>query len=56
MQRYVVPHFQKKNELRQISYDYSNANREVFVGSAQKAVETEIAKQQAREDAKKAGE
>jgi len=42
MARYVIPHFNKKNDLRQTSYDYSHKNREVFVGAAQAAVENEI--------------
>ena len=37
--RYVMPHFQRSNELRQFSYDYSTANREAFVGAAQRGVE-----------------
>ena len=42
MARYVIPHFQKKNLLRRASYDYSAANREVFVGTAQAAVQAAI--------------
>ena len=42
MARYVAPHFQGKNELRQFSYDYSHRNREVFVGAASRAVQAEI--------------
>jgi len=49
MARYVVPHFQNKNDLRQESYDYSHKNRDVFVGQAQKAVEHEIQKQADKE-------
>ncbi len=40
--RYVFPHFQGSNRLRDISYDYSHANRDVFVGRASQAVQTEI--------------
>lgn len=49
MARYVIPHFQNKNKLRRQSYDYSHANREVFVGAAQKAVKDEIQKLEAKE-------
>jgi limonene 1,2-monooxygenase len=54
MARYVVPHFNGKNRLRQVSYDYSHANREVFVGQAQAAVETEIQRQADKESGRKA--
>ena len=40
--RYVFPHFQNSNKLRDISYDYSHSNRDVFVGRAADAVQTEI--------------
>jgi len=56
MTRYVMPHFQNKNELRRISYDYSFSNRDVFVGAAQKAVETEIQRQQDKESGQTAAE
>lgn len=46
MSRYVVPHFNKRNVLRETSYDYSARNRDVFVGAAQAAVEAEIKKRQ----------
>jgi len=49
MARYVMPHFQKRNELRRFSYDYSAENREMFVGSAQAAVAAAIEKQKQRE-------
>ena len=49
MARYVVPYFNKKNNLRRTSYDYSHANREVFVGAAQAAVEKEIERQAEKE-------
>ena len=52
MTRYVMPHFQKKFDLRQASYDYSLANREAFVGAAQQAVDAEINKQQEKEAAR----
>ena len=42
MARYVIPHFNRKNDQRRASYDYSHRNREVFVGAAQAAVEHEI--------------
>lgn len=44
MARYVVPHFQKKNKLREISYRHSADSRDVWVESAQAAVEAEIDK------------
>ena len=40
--RYVFPHFQNSNKLRDISYDYSHSNRDVVVGRAADAVQTEI--------------
>ena len=40
--RYVFPHFQGSNRLRDISYDYSYKNRDVFVGRAADAVQSEI--------------
>ncbi len=40
--RYVFPYFQNSNKLRDISYDYSHSNRDVFVGRAADAVQTEI--------------
>lgn len=46
--RYVMPHFQGSNGLRDFSYDYSHKNRDVFVGAASKAVQTEIERYQAR--------
>ncbi|MDP6688280.1 MAG: LLM class flavin-dependent oxidoreductase [Alphaproteobacteria bacterium] len=49
MARYVVPHFNAKNDQRRASYDYSHRNREVFVGAAQAAVEHEIERQAERE-------
>ena len=51
MSRYVVPHFNKRNVLRQTSYSYSAENRDVFVGAAQAAVEAEIKKRQEAEAA-----
>ena len=44
MARYVMPHFQSKNALRDFSYDYSFKNREAFVGAAQTAIQGEIDK------------
>jgi len=42
--RYVMPHFQRSNTLREYSYNYSFRNRDKFVGAAAAAVETEIKK------------
>ena len=42
MASYVVPYFNKKNNLRQASYDYSHANLPAFIVAAQAAVEKEI--------------
>ena len=42
MSRYVAPHFQGLNGLRQASYDYSFENRDVFVGKAAAAVQEAI--------------
>ena len=42
MSRYVAPHFQGLNSLRQASYDYSFENRDVFVGKAAAAVQQAI--------------
>jgi len=47
--RYVFPHFQNSNKLRDISYDYSHSNRDVFVGKAADAVQTEIDRYQERQ-------
>jgi limonene 1,2-monooxygenase len=47
--RYVFPHFQNSNKLRDISYDYSHSNRDVFVGRAADAVQTEIDRYQERQ-------
>ena len=52
MARYVMPHFQNSNRLRVASYDYSAANRDMFVGSAQKAVNAEIERYKERETSK----
>ena len=49
MARYVIPHFQNKNQLRRQSYDYSFENRDLFVGSAQEAVRHEIQKLEEKE-------
>ncbi|MCB1742468.1 MAG: LLM class flavin-dependent oxidoreductase [Gammaproteobacteria bacterium] len=48
MARYVIPHFQRKNELRRQSYDYSLENRDVFVGAASEAVQSEIDRHRSR--------
>jgi limonene 1,2-monooxygenase len=40
--RYVFPHFQNSNGLRDLSYEYSHTNRDAFVGQATQAVQTEI--------------
>ncbi len=52
MSRHVAPRFQELNDLRRESYDYSHANREVFVGRAAEAVQAEIDKEKARGDAR----
>ena len=49
MSRYVAPHFQDLNRLRRTSYDYSFANRDVFVGRGAEAVQAEIDRQAERE-------
>lgn len=46
--RYVAPHFQHSNRLREFSYDYSFKNRDAFVGQAADAVQAEIDRYQAR--------
>ena len=51
MSRYVAPHFQGLNDLRRASYEYSHENREVFVGEAAAAVQAEIDKQAAKDQA-----
>lgn len=56
MARYVVPHFQKKNDLRRTSYDYSHRNRDVFVGAAAAAVQSEIERQAEKEAKAQAGD
>jgi limonene 1,2-monooxygenase len=56
MARYVVPHFQKKNDLRRTSYDYSHRNREVFVGAGAAAVQSEIERQAQKEAKAQAGD
>ncbi len=48
MGRYVLPHFRKKNALRNASYDYSLHNRDQFLGAAQAAVQSEIDKRAAK--------
>jgi len=48
--RYVFPHFQGSNRQRDFSYDYSHANRDVFVGQAAQAVQTEIDTYQKRKE------
>lgn len=50
--RYVMPHFKNANDLRRYSYDYSFANREVFVGASHEAVQTEIDLYQKRRSGK----
>ena len=49
MARYVMPHFQAKNDLRRFSYDYSFKNREQFVGAASNAIQSEIDKHKERQ-------
>lgn len=53
MSRHVAPHFQGLNDLRRASYDYSFKNRDVFVGQAAAAVQSEIDKHQKRQGNKK---
>ena len=53
MSRHVAPHFQGLNDLRRASYDYSFKNRDVFVGQAAAAVQSEIDKHQKRQENKK---
>lgn len=40
--RYVMPHFQRSNRLRDASYSYSRDNRHIFQGQAAQAVQSEI--------------
>ena len=40
--RYVMPHFQRSNRLRDSSYGYSRDNRHKFQGQAENAIQTEI--------------
>ena len=40
--RYVMPHFQRSNRLRDISYAYSRDNKDKFQGQAAQAVQNEI--------------
>ena len=54
MSRHVAPHFQDLNTLRRDSYDYSYQNRELFVGQAAAAIQTEIDRLAARENAEAA--
>ena len=51
--RHVPPHFQGLNDLRRASYDYSFKNRDVFVGQAAAAVQSEIDKHQKRQGNKR---
>lgn len=46
--RYVFPHFQNSNRLRDISYDYSHKNRDSFIGQSRQAVQNEIDRYQER--------
>lgn len=48
MARYVFPHFQNSNRLREASYDYSHANWEVFAGRGADAIQSEIDRYRAR--------
>ena len=50
MARYVFPHFQGSNRLREVSYAYSHENRGAFIGQASKAVQDEIDRYQARKE------
>ncbi|MDA0662186.1 MAG: LLM class flavin-dependent oxidoreductase [Proteobacteria bacterium] len=46
--RYVFPHFQRSNDMRDLSYDFSFTNRDKFVGQAANAIQSEIDRYQAR--------
>lgn len=48
MARYVFPHFQDGNRLRQTSYKHSHENHDLFVGQGAAAVQTEIDKYKSR--------
>lgn len=48
MSRYVLPHFQDSNRLREISYGHSHANRDTFAGAGAAAVQNEIDSYRAR--------
>jgi len=48
MARYVFPHFQDSNRLRQVSYEHSHTNRDLFQGQGAAAVQAEIDKYQSR--------
>ena len=46
--RYVFPHFQRSNDMRDLSYDFSFTNRDKFVGQAADAIQSEIDRYQER--------
>jgi limonene 1,2-monooxygenase len=46
--RYVMPHFQRSNRLRDVSYTYSRDNKDKFQGQAAQAVQSEIDRYKAR--------
>lgn len=48
MARYVFPHFQRSNETRDLSYDFSFKNRDKFVGQAADAIQSEIDRYEAK--------
>jgi limonene 1,2-monooxygenase len=48
LSRYVFPHFQNSNRMRDVSYEYSHKNRDAFVGEAAQAIQTEIERYQDR--------
>ncbi|MBH68892.1 MAG: LLM class flavin-dependent oxidoreductase [Rhodospirillaceae bacterium] len=52
MSRYVAPHFQDLNGLREASYNYSYENRDVFIGKAAAAVQDAIDKHEQRRNKK----
>ncbi len=58
MARFVHPHFQGANALRRASYDYADANHEVFYGQQKASVQAEIDKLAAKRaaEAKNAAE
>ena len=54
MARYVFPHFQRSNKMRDLSYDFSFKNRDKFVGQAADAIQGEIDRYEAKRKGKSA--